>query len=46
VVVEIDDAESQLEALVERALAGEEIVLAISGRPVARIVPYQDDASA
>ena len=34
------EAKTHLSALVERALAGEEIVLTRHGEPVARIVPY------
>ena len=45
-VVEVEDAGAQLEALIERALAGDEVVIADAGRPVARLVPYDDDASA
>lgn len=35
------EAKSQLSRLVERACAGEEIVLAKNGDPVARIVRYE-----
>jgi len=37
--VNIYDAKTQLSALVERVAAGEEIVIAKNGRPVARLVP-------
>jgi prevent-host-death family protein len=37
----ITEAKAQLSALVERVLAGEEIVIGRAGRPVARLVPYQ-----
>jgi prevent-host-death family protein len=37
--VNIAEAKARLSALIEAALAGEEVVLARSGRPVARIVP-------
>ena len=36
----IHQAKAQLSKLVERARAGEEIVLVQAGEPVARIVPY------
>lgn len=37
--VNIYEAKTQLSKLVERAAAGEEIVIARGGRPVARLVP-------
>jgi prevent-host-death family protein len=37
---EIQDAKKQLSRLVERAAAGEEIVLSIAGAPVARMIAY------
>lgn len=39
VTVNLTKAKATLSALVDRAAAGEEIVLAKAGRPVARIVP-------
>lgn len=39
--VNIYDAKTQLSQLVERAAKGEEIVIARSGRPVARLVPLR-----
>jgi prevent-host-death family protein len=38
-MVNIYDAKTQLSALVERAAAGEEIVIAKAGEPRARLVP-------
>jgi prevent-host-death family protein len=38
--VNIHEAKTQLSRLVERVRAGEEIILAKAGKPVARIVPY------
>lgn len=38
--VNIHEAKTQLSKLVERAAGGEEIVIAKSGKPVARLVPY------
>jgi len=35
------EAKSQLSHLVERVAAGEEVVIAKAGRPVARLVPVQ-----
>ena len=39
--VNMHEAKSQLSALVEAALRGEDIVIARAGKPVARLVPYQ-----
>ena len=39
--VNIHDAKTHLSRLVERVEAGEEIVIARAGRPVARLVPLQ-----
>ena len=38
--VNIHHAKTHLSRLVERAAAGEEIVIGRAGRPVARLVPY------
>ena len=38
--VNIHQAKTQLSRLVELAAGGEEIIIAKSGRPVARLVPY------
>jgi prevent-host-death family protein len=40
--VSLYDAKTNLSSLVERAAAGEEIVIAKSGRPRARLVPLED----
>jgi prevent-host-death family protein len=40
--VSLYQAKTQLSQLVERAAAGEEIVIAKSGRPRARLVPLED----
>jgi prevent-host-death family protein len=39
--VNIYEAKTQLSRLVERAAAGEEIVIARGGRPMARLVPLE-----
>ena len=39
--VNLYDAKTQLSKLVERAAAGEEIVIAKAGKPRAKLVPYQ-----
>ena len=38
----IHEAKSQLSKLVERALAGEEVVIAKAGKPMVRLVPVRD----
>ncbi len=38
-IVNLYEAKTQLSRLVERAAAGEEIVIAKAGRPLARLVP-------
>ena len=38
-VVSVEDAEADLEGLLERVLAGEDIVISRAGRPIARLVP-------
>lgn len=40
-VVNIHAAKTHLSRLVERVEAGEEVVIARAGRPVARLVPYR-----
>ena len=37
--INIYDAKAQLSALLDRALAGEEVVIARAGRPLARLAP-------
>lgn len=41
VVVNIQDAKTQLSRLVDRAAEGEEVVVARNGRPVARLVALE-----
>jgi prevent-host-death family protein len=38
--VNIHQAKTQLSRLVERVAGGEEIIIAKSGKPIARLVPY------
>jgi len=40
--VNIHEAKTHLSRLVERAAAGEEIIIGKAGKPVARLVPYQE----
>lgn len=38
----VHEAKTQLSAILERVEAGEEIVIARAGKPIARIVPLQE----
>jgi prevent-host-death family protein len=40
-LINIHEAKTHLSRLVERVEAGEELVIARAGRPVARLVPYR-----
>ena len=40
-VINLYDAKTNLSKLVDRAAAGEEIVIAKAGKPRAKLVPYQ-----
>jgi prevent-host-death family protein len=37
-------AKTHLSRLIERALAGEEVIIAKAGKPVVRLVPYKETA--
>jgi prevent-host-death family protein len=41
----IHEAKTHFSKLVERAAAGEEIVIGKAGKPVARLVPYKEEPS-
>jgi len=44
-IANIHEAKSQLSKLVDRALEGEEVIIARAGKPMVRLVPVrQDDA--
>ena len=45
ILVNIHRAKTHLSRLVERAAAGEEIVIAKAGKPMARLVPYRSPAT-
>lgn len=38
----IHEAKTHLSKLLERVAAGEEVIIAKAGKPVARMVPYED----
>ena len=42
-IVNMHEAKTHLSRLVERVEAGEEIVIGRSGKPVAKLVPYQEE---
>lgn len=42
-VVELSDAEASFSDLVERAAAGEEIIIAVEGVPRARLLPLTEE---
>jgi prevent-host-death family protein len=44
ITVNLYEAKTQLSRLIERAAAGEEIVIAKAGKPRARLVPIQSSA--
>lgn len=41
VVVNIHEAKTHLSKLLKRVVAGEEVIIAKSGQPIARILPYE-----
>jgi len=43
--IPVEDAQDILDELVDRALAGEEIILTLDGRPAARLIAPGDAAS-
>jgi prevent-host-death family protein len=45
VSVNVYEAKTHLSQLLDRAAAGEEIVIARAGRPIARLVPLSDSSS-
>jgi prevent-host-death family protein len=44
-IANIDQARSQLSRLVERAMEGEEVIIAKAGQPMVRLVPIRSDES-
>lgn len=45
-ITNISEAKSTLSSLIKRVTEGEEIVIGKAGRPVAKLVPYEQDTSA
>jgi prevent-host-death family protein len=44
-ITNIHEAKTHLSKLVERVVAGEEIIIGKAGKPVARLVPYKEPKS-
>jgi len=44
-IANIHDAKSQLSKLVEKAMAGEEIIIAKAGQPMVRLEPIRSDST-
>jgi prevent-host-death family protein len=44
-ITNIHEAKSQLSKLIDRALSGEEVIIAKAGTPVVRLVPIRPDES-
>lgn len=42
-IVNIHEAKTQLSRLLLKMQSGEDVIIARDGKPVARLVPYQDD---
>ncbi len=43
--INLTDAKAHLSKLIERALAGEEVVISKRGEPLVKLVPYEHDTS-
>lgn len=41
VITNISQAKAQLSALIEKVMAGQEVIIGKAGKPVAKLVPYQ-----
>lgn len=45
-ITDVSEAKAQLSALIERVLAGREVVIGKAGKPVAKLVPFKLDKRA
>jgi prevent-host-death family protein len=45
-IANISEAKAQLSALIEKVMAGEEVIIGKAGKPVARIVKYESSRQA
>ena len=43
IVANISDAKAQLSSLIEKVVAGQEVIIGKAGRPVAKLVKYEPD---
>ena len=43
-IVNIQEAQTNLSMLIQRVIAGEEIIIAQAGEPVARLIPYSSQS--
>lgn len=39
-IIDVDEARNKLPELIERAIAGEQVIISRWGKPVVRLVPY------
>lgn len=44
-ITNISEAKARLSQLVEKVLQGEEVIIGKAGKPVAKLVPYDQDSS-
>ncbi|MFO7875427.1 MAG: type II toxin-antitoxin system prevent-host-death family antitoxin [Desulfovermiculus sp.] len=42
-ITNISEAKAQLSALIEKVMAGEEVIIGKAGKPVARIIKYENN---
>ncbi|MFP4040357.1 MAG: type II toxin-antitoxin system Phd/YefM family antitoxin [Desulfosudaceae bacterium] len=42
-IANISEAKAQLSALIEKVMAGEEVIIGKAGKPVARIIKYENN---
>ncbi|MDZ7831951.1 MAG: type II toxin-antitoxin system prevent-host-death family antitoxin [Desulfobacterales bacterium] len=42
-ITNISEAKAQLSALIEKVMAGEEVVIGKAGKPVARLIKYENN---
>ncbi len=45
-ITNISEAKAQLSALIERVIAGEEVIIGKAGKPVARLIRYERNRQA
>ncbi len=41
IITNISQAKAQLSALIEKVMAGQEVIIGKAGKPVAKLVPYE-----